>query len=244
MKKILLGIALLIGLAIAGAAWWFSSSLDAMMASAIRTYGPDMAGVSVKLSTLKIVSTDGTVVLRGLMLGNPKGFATDRALAAGEISMVLDVGSLTRDVVLIRRISVLSPEVNYEYTAGGSNIDVIQRNIDRYVAEHLGAKDDTAGKGPGKKLIIDTLDIRGGKIKVSAAALKDQAVTVELPSIQMHNIGTRTNGATAGEVVQQVMGAVKYNATRAVGPLNLGGAIELPKPGAGIIDDSVKGMPK
>jgi uncharacterized protein involved in outer membrane biogenesis len=213
------------------------------MASAIRTYGPDMAGVSVKLSTLKIIAPDGTVVLRGLMLGNPKGFATDRALAVGEISMTVDVASLARDVVLIRKISILSPEVTYEYATGGSNIDVIQHNIDRYVAEHLGAKDNTAGNGPGKKLIIETLDIRGGKINVSAATLKDKTMKVELPAIQMHNIGTRTNGVTTGEMVQQIMGAVTYNATRAVSPLNLGGAVD-PLQQPGTIDDTARGKPK
>ena len=244
MKKVVLGIALMVVLAIAGGAWWFYSSLDALMASAIRTYGPDLTGVSVKLSSLKIVPADGNVVLRGLLVGNPRGFATDRALAVGEIGMILDVGSLTRDVVLIKKISILAPEISYEYAADGSNIDVIQRNIDRYVAEQLGTNDKTAGKGPGKKLIIDSLVIRGGKINVSAAALKGKMMAVDLPAIQMQNIGTRSNGATTGEVVQQVMGAVTHNAKSAVSHLNLGAATDALKQGTGPVSDKIKGLIK
>jgi hypothetical protein len=242
MKKVLLGVALVIVLAIAGGAWWFYSSVDALMASAIRSYGPDITGVSVKLSSLKIAPADGSVVLRGLMVGNPKGFTTDRALAVGEMSMVIDIASLTRDVVLIRKIAILSPEITYEYAAGGSNIDVIQRNVDRYVAEHLGANDKTGGKGPGKKLIIENLAIRGCKINVSAAALNGKAMTLDMPAIQMHNIGTRSNGATTGEVVQQVMGAVTHNAKSAVSHLNLGGAVDKVKEGTGAVGDKIKGL--
>ena len=196
------------------------------------------------MSSLKIAPTDGSAVLRGLLVGNPRGFSTDRALSVGEISVALDISSLTRDVVLIKRISILGPEITYEYAAGGSNLDVIQRNIDRYVAEHLGANDKTGGKGAGKKLIIEALFIRGGKINASATALNGKAMTVEFPTIQMHNIGTKSNGATTGEVVQQVMAAVSHNATRAVSHLNLGAAADTLKQGAGAVGDKLKGLLK
>ena len=45
MKKILLGIAVVVLLGIAGGVWWLYSSIDSMVASAIRKYGPEITGV-------------------------------------------------------------------------------------------------------------------------------------------------------------------------------------------------------
>lgn len=225
MKKILPGIALVAVLAIAGGAWWLNSSLDSKAASAIRTYGPEIAGVSVKLSSLRIVPAEGSAILRGLNIGNPKGFRTDRALSLGEISIVLDAGSLTSNVILIKKITITGAEISYEYGAGGSNLDAVQRNIDRYVSDRLGTNEPAAPtKGPTKKLIIDSLFVVGGKITVSAPALQGKTMAVELPAVNLHGIGRKYGGASTGEVVQQVMGGLTYNATRAVSGLNLGNA--------------------
>ena len=243
MKKILLSIALVVVLAIAGGAWWFYSSLDSIAASAIRTYGPEIAGVSVKLSSLRIVPADGSAVLRGLSIGNPKGFKTDRALSLGEISMVLDAGSLTSNVILIKKITITGAEISYEYGAGSSNLDAIQRNIDRYVTERLGTNERAAPtKGPAKKLIIDNLFVVGGKVTVSAAALQGKTMSVDLPTVSLHGIGRTHGGATAGEIVQQVMGGLTYNATRAASSLNLGNAADALKRGAGPAGDKIKGL--
>ena len=242
MKKILLGIALLMAFAVAGGVWWLHNSLDSIAASAVRTYGPEITGVSVKLSSLRIVPADGSAVLRGLTLGNPKGFKADRALSLGEIGMVLDPGSLTTNVIVIKKLTITGAEISYEYGAGGSNLDAIQHNIDRYVAEHLPAREPAVAKGPTKKLIIDNLFVVGGKITVSATALPGKTMSVDLPTVNLRGIGRKHGGATAGEIVQQVMGGLNYNATRAVSSANLGIAADALKKESGPAGDNLKGM--
>ena len=74
MKKILWGFLLLLLLAIAGGAWWVYQTKDALIADAIRSYGPQITGVSVKLGGVKLEPTEGTFVISQLELGNPKGF--------------------------------------------------------------------------------------------------------------------------------------------------------------------------
>jgi hypothetical protein len=244
MKKILLGVALVAALAIAGGAWWFYRSLDSLAASAFRTYGPQITGVSVKLATLRIVPADGSAVLRGLVIGNPKGFKTDRALLLGEISMVIDAGTLTTDVILVKKVTITGAEINYEYGADGSNLDAIRRNIDRYVAEHVPAREPAATTGPAKKLIIDNLFIVGGKITVSAAALQGKTISVDLPAVSLRSIGRTHGGASAGEVVQQVMGGLTYNATRAVRGLIADSAADALKTQIGPAGDKIKGLLK
>lgn len=244
MKKILLGFAVVVLLGIAGGAWWLYSSLDSVVASAIRKYGPQITGVSVKLSSVKIVPADGTASLRGLVVGNPKDFKTEHALSLGEISMKLDIGSLTKDVILIKEISIIKPDVTYEYASGGSNLDVIQRNVDRYVADNLGGKNESKDKGASKKFIIENLYVKNGKANVSADILKSKTMLVQLPDLHLHDIGKKSNGATAGEAAKQVLGAITQSVTKATSSLNLGGAVDSAKKSADSAGEKIKGLLK
>ena len=244
MKKILLGIAVVVLLGIAGGTWWLFSSLDSVVASAIRKYGPEITGVSVKLSSVKIVPADGTASLRGLVVGNPKDFRTEQALSLGEISMKLDIGSLNKDVILIKEISIIKPDVTYEYASGGSNLDAIKRNVDRYVADNLGNKNESKDKGSGKKFIIENLYVKNGKANVSADILKSKTMLVQLPDLHLHDIGKKTNGATADEATKEVLGAITQSVTKATSSLNLGGAVESAKKSAGSAGEKIKGLLK
>ena len=242
MKKILLGVVVVILLAVGGGTWWLYSSLDSLVASAIREYGPQITGVSVKLSSVKIKPADGSAALRGLVIGNPKGFKTDHALSLGEISMTLDINSLTKDVILIKQISIIKPDVMYEHASGGSNLDVIQRHVEKYVTEKTGGKGDAKDKGPGKKMIIEHVFIKDGKAAVSAEILKGKAMTVPIPDLHLTDIGKKSNGATAGEAAKQVLGAITQSVSRAVSSLNLGVMVDDVKKGASAVGDKVKGL--
>lgn len=240
MGKILGAILIGVLVVVAGGAWWLYSSLDSVVAQAIRSYGPDITGVSVKLGGVKIQPTEGRAALHGLELGNPAGFKTERALSVGQISTTLDIASLNKDVVLIKEVVVEQPEVVYEYASGGSNLDVIQRHVDNYVAQKLGTSDKSKGKE--KKMIIEHLYIRGAKASVSAEMLKGKSMTVPLPDMHLTDIGKKTNGATAGEVAKQVLGALTQSVSKAVGSLNLGGAVDAVKKGTNSAVDTVKGF--
>ena len=240
MKKLLLGIAVLVLLGIAGSVWWLYSSLDSQVASAIRTYGPEITGVPVTLSSVNIVLADGTATLRGLVVGNPRGFKTAHALSLGEISMTLDLGSLTTDVILIKEISIIKPDVTYEYALGGSNLDLLQRNIERYVAEHLGGKSESKDTGPGKKLVIENVYIKKGTANVSAEVLHGKAMAVPLPDLRLKDIGKKSNGATAGEAMKQILGTLTQSVTNSVSSLNLGSVGGSIKKGTGAATDRIK----
>ncbi|MGH8711351.1 MAG: hypothetical protein ACREVA_08555 [Burkholderiales bacterium] len=244
MKKLLLGIAVVVLLVIAGGAWWLYSSLDSVVASAIHKYGPQITGVSVKLSSVKIVPADGTASLRGLVVGNPKDFKTEHALSLGEISMKLDIGSLTKDVVLIKEISIIKPDVTYEYVSRGSNLDAIKHNVDRYAAENLGGKNESKDKGSGKKFIIENLYVKDGKANVSADILKGKTMSVPLSDLHLRDIGKKSNGATAGDVTKEVLSAITQSVTKATSSLNLGGSVESVKKGAESASGKIKGLLK
>ncbi|GJL78654.1 MAG: hypothetical protein NPINA01_16430 [Nitrospinaceae bacterium] len=232
-------------------------SMDSLVTMAVEKYGSDALQAEVTLDETKISATSGKGTLRGLKVGNPKGFESDSAFRLGEVSMTLDVGTITKDTVLIKEILIAGPDITYEIGATGSNLDALQKNV----AQQAGGggekssdeeKPSSSNKN-GKKLIIDSLIIRDGKINVSAVGLKGKKLSVKLPRVQLSGIGRDKGGASPAEVIKKLMVAVNAAAEGSVRTLDLGKVLEnvegaaevkelLEKGGSDILEKNAKGL--
>ncbi len=220
-------------------------NINPIIKESVQTYGSDITKVAVVLNEVDI-SLFGKGKLAGMTVGNPKGYHTDSAFKLGLVSVDLDFWSVRDDTVIIHEIVIVGPQVTYELGPGGSNIAVIQKNVEDFVGG--GKKSDGAGGGKpsgetkpdegGKKIVIENLIIRDGKVSVSAALLKGKKLSVPLPSIHLKDIGKDEGGATPGEVAEKIMAAISDAATKAVGSLNVSGLI---KDASGMVKDAAKG---
>lgn len=202
MKKI--GIALLLVLAgSAGALYWLSGNMNSLVKDAIEKYGSAMTRATVKVAAVEIRPGDGRGVIRGLIIGNPAGFKTVHAMEVGEIEIAIDIASVTREVVTIRKIAILAPDIVYEKGETMTNFDVLQKNIADYVGP-TGKPDSD-----GKKLIVGELSVRNAKIQVSAGFLKSRTVAMSLPDIGLHNLGKARDGVSPGELGQEIVTALR-----------------------------------
>jgi hypothetical protein len=243
MKKWILCSLLILLAALGGGGWWLYQSRDHLLADAIRDYGPRITGVAVKLGGVHIEPVDGIAALKGLEIGNPPGFKTPRAIELGEVSMRLDVATLTADVVRIQEVRIVAPHVTYERSDAGSNLEVIERNVQVYIAAQTGAtpkQQDKAGKK--KKLIIDHLYIQGAKADVSAALLQGRTLTVPISDIHLQGLGAKSGGETPAEVTEQVVNAVKNSVTKSVTMAPATGLVNGIKNGTKAAVDAVKGL--
>jgi hypothetical protein len=202
---------LLVIIAIIGAAvFWLSSNIDGLIKSAIANYGSAMTQAKVSVDEVKILAADGKGTLGNLFIGNPAGFRTAYAMKIGRIDVDIDVASVTRDVVVIRRIAIIAPELNYELGSAMTNFDAIQKNI----AGYLGSANNK--KKGGQKLIVEELTIRQAKAQASAALMGSKTVGVVLPDITLRNLGKARGGLTPGELGQQVAAALTTKLAGAV----------------------------
>jgi uncharacterized protein involved in outer membrane biogenesis len=239
MKKLLLGIAAIALLASSGGLWWVYHSLDAQIASAIRRYGSEMTGVPVGLSSAHVAIADGRGTLRGLIVGNPDGFKTKYALSLGEISMTLDIGSLTTDVIRIKELTLIKPEVTYEYASSGSNLEVLQRNIERSIAQQ---RSDAKNTQSDKKLVIEHLYIKSGTASVSAEMLNGDVLSVPIADLHLQNIGKKSDGTTAGEAMRQIFGPLVQQVGTAVASLGVKAAGKTIQKGVEAATQTIKGL--
>ncbi len=201
MKKLFA--TLIAAAAIVGAGlFWLSGNIDGLIKNAIADYGSAMTKTSVSVGAVKVAPADGKGSIGDLLIGNPKGFKTAHALKVDRIDVDIDIASVTSDVIHIRRIAIVAPEVIYEKGEAMTNFDAIQKNI----ASYLGPSDNT---NEGKKLIVDELTVRDAKAQASAAFMKGKTVNVPLPDITLRNLGKAKGGITPGELGQEVAGALK-----------------------------------
>lgn len=211
MLKKILAIFAVLAIVAGGAAYWALNKLDVIAHYAIEKYGPEMTGVDVKVKDVELSPADGKGALRGVEIGTPKGYTPPRTARLGEIRVWVDPSTVTSDVVVIREIAVMAPEIFYERGTGGvSNLDQIQRNIDAYL-QRSGAPTDgkPAGKAtPGRRYVIEKLSIRNARVTMTTPGLKGQGIGFTLPDIQLANLGKKPEGITAAQAANIVTNAL------------------------------------
>lgn len=184
-------------------------SLDGFVKSTIENYGSAMTGASIKVGTVEIRTTDGQTIISNLEVGNPAGFKTSHALKVGKIDVVIDMTTLTGDVIVIRKIDIAAPNVIYEKGEAMTNFDAIQKNIASFLSTSKTEEKDSGGK----KFIVEQLLIHDAKAEASAPILAGKTVAISLPDIALNDIGKAKGGVTAGELGQTIANAFKQKLT-------------------------------
>jgi hypothetical protein len=202
MGRVVAAVAALAVVALVAAGVWLYLSLDHVVKRAIEKYVPEILQATVELDEVKLAPADGAGTLRGLRIGNPQGFRAPHAVTAGTIALAVDPVTVAKDVVLVRRIAVERPSITYEPGAKGSNFDVLQRNVGRY----LGAGGDAKG---GRRLIVESLTIRGARVTYAPQVGRGTAtISFDLPDIQLRDIGKSRGGVTPGELAKIIVDAL------------------------------------
>jgi len=207
MKKLLIaGAALLVLLA--GFVAYLASNLDSLVEKTIERIGPEMTGVSVKVKKVALTLADGRGAIDGLVVGNPKGYKEPHAFRLGSIALAIDPASATTNVILIRELTIQAPDMIYEKGAGGSNVEVIQRNVEAYVKANFGSgapaeKGKKADPAQETRFIVEKLQIQNGKVRVAGMAGRD--ADIALSPVNLRDVGKSKGGVTGGELASIVI---------------------------------------
>lgn len=235
MKRwVLIGGGIVVVIAVAVFVLW--SNVGSVIKTAVEKFGSEIFQAQVTLNEADVSATSGEGALKGLTVGNPSGFKTDSAFKLGMVSVQVDIGTLIDDPIVIKEIVVQAPEVTYEYASAGSNLDALKENAESYVGGSGGgssASDDSAGK----KLVIENLYIRDGRINVSADFLGGRKIGTALPEIHLTDIGKDKGGAGPGEIAEKIIAAVTAAAGKAVSSLDVEGLSKAAQEQLGIVQE-------
>lgn len=140
---------------------------------------PIFTGTAFNLERLNLNPYTGKLLVSGVRLANPEGYAETNAFTLGSLSVDVEVSSLLSDTIHVREVTVDSPFASYVFDAQGSN------NIDRILAavnEKLGPKKEKEEKGE-TKVVVDKVTVKNVRAVLDAGAF-------ELASLVVTDFGT------------------------------------------------------
>jgi hypothetical protein len=214
-KKVVVAVALALILAVAGTAVYVLTNLNAIVKAAIEKYGSQAAKTAVRVSSVKITLSNGEGAVLGLTVANPSGFSFPSIITLDDISVRIAVKSVTSTPVVIDHVLISGPEVFYEMREDGTtNVDVLKKNL-ATAGSSREEQPQKSTKGDEIKLRVKRLVFEKGKVHVRVAKLMDKPYSVELPRLELTEIG-RQGGASPAEISRIVATALAEEAAKAV----------------------------
>jgi len=220
LRTIILGAGALIVIGIVAAAVFLVSNLDAIVEAAIEKYGSEITGSPVRAAGVSISPSTGEGTIRGLRVGNPQGFPSGDAFALGQITLRVDVRSLTETPIVIPEILIAAPSVNAVVNAQGqTNLDAIRKNAERYTGGSGGggskAEPSASSGGQPTLLRIEKFTFENGTVTADLTGAGGKKFDAALPAVRLSKLGG-SSGATPGAIGKQVAVVFTKNATNAI----------------------------
>jgi hypothetical protein len=178
--------------------------LGRLIERGVESEGPGLTGTSVALGGASVSIFNGEGELKGLRIGNPKGFSDDNAFDLGRIKIAIDPASVTSDVVRVKSLVVDGPRLLAEFDASGrNNLGAILNHV-RSVSGGTARSGGGGSGGVQKKMIIDEFRFENAEARVLAPALNLDK-SVKIPPVVLKNLGARQGGAAAGDIANQML---------------------------------------
>ena len=179
---------------LAGGAFWYinSGSLNDFIKAKIEQVGHQITQQSVTVKSVDVQLFEGAGTIKGLVLPNPKNYKANSAFSLDEVTLDINLASLTTDIIVIDKIVIDKPEAIVEFTkTGGSNIkdllDVINKSLPKSAA------DEKAKQSPSDKaeaiIKVKKFILAGVALTVDLTELGNKVHKKTLADISLTNIG-------------------------------------------------------
>jgi uncharacterized protein involved in outer membrane biogenesis len=203
-------------LLLSGGALWFlaGGSLNEYVKRQIETVGTQVTEQAVTVKAVDIKLTSGAGSILGINLANPKTYKQPNAFSLGEMTLDINLESLTSSPIIIDAIVIKSPKAFVEMTqTGGSNIqdilDAIERNVPKGEKAATTETPDSTAEEP--KIKVSKIVLAGTALSVDLSAFGNKEHTATLSDIILNNIGGDSGlpaSQLGSEIVKQALSKI------------------------------------
>ncbi|MBN2178421.1 MAG: AsmA family protein [Deltaproteobacteria bacterium] len=213
MKKVLIaGVVIIV--VIVGIIFLTLSNLGPIVKKAVNTVGPNITKTDVIVADVSVSLLSGEAKVKDFFLGNPKGFKSAQAMRVGSVYVDIDESSITKNPIIINKIEIIAPEITYEKIKGSDNFQALLKNVQSSAnAEKKAQSKPESKEGEAKKIVINNVIVKDGKVNLTMAALGGKEVTAPLPDIHLKDIGKEKQGATPAEAFEKIFASLYGNIT-------------------------------
>lgn len=225
MKKFVIFTALL--LLIAGGAFLFLSgdAINALIKQQIEEVGSKITEQSVTVAKVDMKLLHGAGTINGLVLANPSKYSTPSVFSLNEITLDINLESLTTDLIIIDQIVIDKPEAVVEFTENGeANIkdilDIIKKNTANGGTTQP-KQESTEGKAD-PIVRVNKFVLSGVALTVDLTKLGNKAHQATLADINLINIGGQAGmpaSELGAELVKQALSSIWKQAKKEQGEI-------------------------
>ncbi len=217
MKK--LGLVAIGFVAVVVVALFFTNKyLGDIIVKGVEKVGPGLTQTSVDIGSVGLQLLAGNAAVEKVTIGNPQGFKTPFAFNLGEVKLDLEPRTLLDETIVINKIYIDSPALNFEQLSKKSNITQIMDNVNNAFAKDKKETKQDAPKeeGASKKIIIDDFTLLNAKVAVTTALTGSKPLEVTINKIHLTGIGRKEQGVTAAEAASQIVNEITERVTAEV----------------------------
>ncbi|MFP4381802.1 MAG: hypothetical protein ACLFUS_14975 [Candidatus Sumerlaeia bacterium] len=198
MKKLLIVVAILVVIAVAGVVL-LVSNMDALARKGIIAALEYVLQVDVELERVEIAVREGQVDMYKLKIGNPEGFDGSESFSFTQATAGVDIQSFKTDQPVIRIVAMKDATVTIEQNMNKNNYKALIDNASRLAPADDGKPKEDKPEEPkkdkrNKKIVVDKVAIENTSVQLSSPLLQDD-LKYTLGSIEMVDIG-REGGST------------------------------------------------
>ena len=218
MKKSMLLLVLLL-LILAGGFWIITSDkLNVLIKEQIEVQGSKLTEQIVTVAKVDIKPFKGAGSINGLVINNPQGYSATPVFSLNEITLDINIKSLTGDPIILDAIVINSPEALVEFNkTGGSNIQTILDAINKNVPKSSNAEDIDSKSKAERRIKVKQFILAGVALKVDLTKLGNKAHKKILPDIKLTNIGGDAGlpaSELGGELIKQALSSIWKSAKK------------------------------
>lgn len=207
LGKILVGVFAVVILLIVVLVVAVGIAIDTVAKTAVEKGGTYATGVSTTVDAIDVGLMAGTLDIQGLNIANPEGFdAFEQFFYLGDADFALEAGSIQAEVIEVPKLALDNVVISIEQQEDNANYQVIMDNLAK-LSEQGPPAEETEESGSSQKFVIRELSLTNIKANLKltgpAGLLGEQ--TVNLPAIQMQDVGT---GADGGVQISQLIGII------------------------------------
>ena len=179
-------------------------NLGSIVKIGMEQVGPKVTQVSIKVDAVGISLLTGSASVKGLVVGNPDGYATPQAIRVGAISVSMDPRSVMSDKIVIHSVKVESPTITFEGGLSRNNLNKILDNVRAF----------SPSGNPPPKIEVDDFLITGAKVHVDLSGLVSKDIS--LPDIHLTDLGKGNNGLTPADLTKAILKVISSDTVKAV----------------------------
>ena len=196
--------------------------LGSLVKEAINRYVPPITGTTASVEHVDLSLLQGSIEIRGLKIGNPKGFSSNNIFALGSVKVKFDPRSVLTDKIVINSVLISGTKVSAELKnlySLDSNVSALQKNVEKYIgssdkkAPAKTEKKSAAKDSSGKKVVIKDLKIQNTELSLGASG---QTITLPLPNIHKTGIGEEKKSKSMAEIFADILDMLSIESLKGV----------------------------